>query len=75
MGSLRRFEQDEQIEIIPHSIELHENAMQMYESRMDQEWGLIDCVSFVFMQDNYATQALTSDKHFKQAGFRALLLK
>ncbi|MCP4402508.1 MAG: type II toxin-antitoxin system VapC family toxin [bacterium] len=75
VGILRRFEQDEHIEIIPHSPELHEKAMQMYESRMDKEWGLIDCVSFVIMQNNHVTQALTSDSHFKQAGFRALLLE
>jgi predicted nucleic acid-binding protein len=46
-----------------------------YESRTDKEWGLIDCVSFVVMQDNHLTQALTTDTHLKQAGFRALLLE
>ncbi|MCP4397725.1 MAG: type II toxin-antitoxin system VapC family toxin [bacterium] len=56
VGILRRFEQDDHIEIIPHSPELHEKAMQMYESRMDKEWGLIYCVSFVIMQDNYITR-------------------
>jgi predicted nucleic acid-binding protein len=72
---LRRFEQEEQIAIIPHSPELHEKAMYMYESRSDKEWGLIDCVSFVIMQDHQVAQALTTDAHFQQAGFRALLLE
>lgn len=72
---LRQFEQDRRLEIIPHSIELHEKAMQFYESRTDKEWGLIDCVSFVIMQNHNITDALTTDTHFQQAGFRALLLE
>jgi hypothetical protein len=72
---LRQFEREDHIAIIPHSPELHEKAMHMYESRPDKEWGLIDCVSFVIMQDHQLTQALTTDTHFQQAGFRALLLE
>jgi predicted nucleic acid-binding protein len=34
---------------------------------------LTDCLSFVVMQDEGITQALTGDKHFEQAGFTALL--
>jgi predicted nucleic acid-binding protein len=34
---------------------------------------LTDCLSFVVMQDEGITQALTGDKLFKQAGFTALL--
>jgi len=36
-------------------------------------WGLIDCMSFVVMNDEGVTDALTADKHFQQAGFHALL--
>jgi len=42
-------------------------------SRLDKEWGLIDCVSFIVMQERGLTNALTTDEHFEQAGFRALL--
>ena len=38
-----------------------------------KEWGLTDCVSFLVMQDRGLTDALTTDEHFQQAGFRALL--
>ena len=40
---------------------------------VDKEWGLIDCVSFVVMEYRGITEALTSDAHFEQAGFQALL--
>jgi predicted nucleic acid-binding protein len=34
---------------------------------------MIDCMSIVVMQDQGLKEALTNDKHFQQAGFRALL--
>jgi predicted nucleic acid-binding protein len=34
---------------------------------------LIDCVSFVVMEERGMMDALTADEHFEQAGFRALL--
>lgn len=33
----------------------------------------VDCVSFIVMQERGITEALTTDEHFEQAGFRALL--
>jgi len=39
----------------------------MYLSRMDQEWTLTDCISFVVMRDLGLTDALTADHHFEQA--------
>jgi predicted nucleic acid-binding protein len=32
-----------------------------------------DCISFEAMRDAEITEALTGDRHFEQAGFRALL--
>lgn len=54
---------------------LIQRALDLYQARMDKTWGLTDCISFVVMQDNGLTDALTADKHFVQAGFRALLLE
>jgi predicted nucleic acid-binding protein len=55
--------------------ELIRRALDLYEARPDKTWSLTDCISFVVMQDNGLTAALTADKHFVQAGFRALLLE
>ncbi len=41
--------------------------------RMDEEWGLTDCISFVVMRAWGLTEALTADKHFEQAGHVVLL--
>lgn len=33
------------------------------------------CISFVVMEEEDITEALTADHHFEQAGYNALLLK
>jgi predicted nucleic acid-binding protein len=42
---------------------------------MDKEWGMTDCISFIVMPDMGVIDALTTDDHFRQAGFRALLIE
>lgn len=71
---LDALEQDSNVEIIPISEQLYKRAFQLYRERPDKEWGLTDCISFVVMKDRELTDALTTDEHFKQAGFHALLL-
>jgi hypothetical protein len=70
---LRSLETDPQVEIVVLSESLYEQSFQLYCQRLDQEWGLVDCVSFVVMRDRNIWEALTADIHFTQAGFRALL--
>jgi predicted nucleic acid-binding protein len=52
---------------------LYEEGMKLYASRPDKEWSLTDCISFIIMQREKITGALTGDHHFEQAGFVALL--
>ncbi len=70
---LETLEEDSTIEIVPLTEELFARAFQLYRSRPDKEWGLVDCVSFTVMQERGIAAALTTDDHFKQAGFRVLL--
>jgi predicted nucleic acid-binding protein len=62
------------VEIIPASSSLFAAALELYTARADKDWGLTDCASFVVMAERGLTAALTTDHHFRQAGFRALLL-
>lgn len=48
-------------------------ALDLYSQRSDKEWGLTDCVSFIVMRDQQLLHAMTTDRHFVQAGFRALM--
>jgi len=65
---------DPDVNIVPFSDDLYHRAFQLYKKRSDKEWGITDCISFVVMEDYRLTEALTADKHFQQAGFKALLL-
>lgn len=39
----------------------------------DHDYSFTDCSSFVLMRELELRQALTSDRHFREAGFEALL--
>jgi predicted nucleic acid-binding protein len=64
---------DSGIQITPLTQQLYEQGFEFYRLHQDKEWGLIDCISFVVMEQLGLTDALTADEHFEQAGFRALL--
>lgn len=64
---------DPDIEVVPLSDELFAQGLKLYSERPDQEWSLTDCVSFVIMRTRGIADALTTDEHFQQAGFRILL--
>lgn len=59
--------------VIPATSALLQRGRELFSARMDKAWSLTDCVSFVVMQDHEVADALTTDRHFTQAGFRALL--
>jgi len=66
-------ETSNRIELVSLSPELIEAGWKIYAKRADKDWGVIDCISFVAMQRHGITEVLTTDKHFKQAGFTKLL--
>jgi hypothetical protein len=66
--------QDENTTIIPASPELLQSGLQLFGRRTDKHWSLTDCISFALMQEMGVANALTCDRHFEQAGFRAMLI-
>lgn len=64
---------DENVEIVPLQMALYEEGVALYASRLDKQWSLTDCLSFVVMERSGLTEALTADQHSEQAGFLALL--
>lgn len=71
--SIRLLQSNPCVEIYPVSSNLFERALELFEKRVDKNWGLTDCTSFVIMRDLGLTEALTTDGHFEQAGFSPLL--
>jgi predicted nucleic acid-binding protein len=64
---------DPTMTIVEASPQLFRQGVELFASRLDKEWSLTDCTSFVVMEDNGLREALTADRHFEQAGFAALL--
>jgi uncharacterized protein len=59
--------------VVEVTSDLLKKAVKLYGQYKDKDWGLTDCISFVVMREQGLTEALTSDQHFVQAGFRSLL--
>lgn len=70
---LDSLERDPTVEIVALSSSLFGAAFQLFRERPDKEWGLVDCLSCIVMQKHGISDALTSDSHFRQMGFAALL--
>jgi uncharacterized protein len=49
-------------------------AMSLLLERQDKTYSLCDAVSFVLMRQRNIKEALTTDRHFEQEGFRRLLV-
>ena len=69
----RALRNDPTVKIVPSSNELFAAGVELYATRSDKEWSLTDCISFVVMEREGLTDALTGDRHFEQAGFKVLL--
>ena len=70
---LDSLEIDQSVTIISISEELYQSALDLFRTRMDKDWGLVDCISFVVMKQFGVAEALTTDLHFQQAGYAPLL--
>ncbi len=63
----------EQYLIIHTDKELFYQAYDTFKGYKDKEWSLVDCLSFLVMQEQGIQYALTADRHFEQMGFIAVL--
>jgi predicted nucleic acid-binding protein len=73
LNILATLQGDTQTSIIQPDAPLFEQGIALFAARPDKEWSLTDCISFIVMQREGITEALTGDRHFEQAGFVALL--
>jgi uncharacterized protein len=55
------------------SATIHAEAYALLKERLDKEWSLVDATSFLIMRELQIQEALTTDRHFEQAGFIRLL--
>lgn len=72
---MERIQHRDDIIVIEVHRDIFERGWNLYRQRPDKGWSLTDCISFEVMKDLGLRHALTSDEHFRQAGFIPLLLK
>lgn len=70
-----RVHADARIEVVAFEPELIDSAAKLYLQRADKNWSVTDCLSFVVMERYRLIDALTTDRHFSQAGLKALMLE
>lgn len=71
---LQELVKNPKIRIIPADQQGFDLGFKLYSERLDKDWSLTDCISFVVMREEGLTVALTGDHHFEQAGFTALFM-
>jgi predicted nucleic acid-binding protein len=63
---------DPQFEVVAYDASVYRAGFGIFASRPDKNWSLTDCISFGVMTERALSDALTADRHFEQAGFRAV---
>ncbi len=53
--------------------ERFEAARSYFQKHADHGYSFTDCTSFILMHELRIEEALTTDRHFQEAGFRPLL--
>ena len=72
---INQFHSSDEVTVVQINTTLFEKAFDLYCKYKDKTWSLVDCISFIVMQEMSITLALTSDKHFEQAGFQVLMVE
>ena len=62
-----------QLEVVWVDKDRHTDALAMLQTQLDKSYSLCDAISFLLMRERGVEEALTTDRHFEQAGFRRLL--
>lgn len=71
-GNVRALLFNRAVLVAPHTTETFLSGLELYRERLDKGYSLTDCISMQIMRRESLTEALTSDRHFEQEGFRAL---
>lgn len=61
------------VTVIPQSDASFRSGLELYADRLDKAYSLTDCVSMVAMKEHGISAILSSDGHFRQAGFSVLM--
>jgi predicted nucleic acid-binding protein len=63
---------DPGVRVVRQSHDSFMAGFELYRSRPDKGYSMVDCISMQTMRHEGLTDVLTNDRHFEQEGFRAL---
>ena len=61
------------VTVVAQTRKLFLNGFILYRARADKGYSLTDCVSMTIMRQRRISEAVTTDHHFEQEGFAALM--
>lgn len=64
-----RFEKTKLLQIIRVAQSQEQKALSIFRSYHDQKFSVVDCCSFVVMQELKISEVISNDKHFSVMGF------
>lgn len=67
-----RISQSPRVTIADIDAELRDRAMDWFFRYEDKDFSFTDCTSFALMRQEKIREALTTDRHFRQAGFEVV---
>jgi uncharacterized protein len=65
----------EKVQVVGFESDWMQRALVLMRTYDNKKWGMTEAISFLVMNDNGITDALTTDPQFDDMGFRALMLK
>src|SRR5262245_54932216 len=63
---------DPSIRVCSQSRQSFLHGLALYESRLDKQYSLTDCIAMAVMRQEAITEVLSHDQHFTQEGFKLL---
>ncbi len=70
---VRNILEDPSVIVLPQTHQAFLDGMDLYVSRPDKTYSLVDCMSMNAMRDEDISHILTNDHHFTQEGFSVLI--
>jgi predicted nucleic acid-binding protein len=70
---VEQLRQSQRVQILPTSTADWQKGYDLYQSRPDKAWSLVDCISINLCRWRSIREVFTSDRNFTQAGYHILL--
>jgi uncharacterized protein len=73
IGSVESILHNPGVTVVAQTRKVFFKGFALYKARPDKGYSLTDCVSMTIMRQRKIDEALTTDRHFEQEGFAALM--